>query len=250
MKKITLFGVVVTMAMMMASCDDLNLNNLFSDDDVLGDIIGNATVVISRNGAEGPQTDSIRFISSITDVFDVTVGDMKSEQGASTIDISANVELNDANVELEFPFMYFRLGDTVSGVYPMDTIVTLDLLQGLNFERLVDVLADPAGGNMVLIAENDSCWYITYSGNLTVAQYPTVGKLVEGTFNGIGAWYITQSKVNELNDDINNYNLAHIDDLEYYFPRVTLTGNFSSRRWALIHSIFDAAFTNGGIVAK
>ena len=176
---------------------------------------------------------------------DTNLGD-----GYSTIDISANVTLDNANVPLEFPFMYYRLNDSVTGPYNFDTILTLDMLQNLNFDTLISILSNPDGGNMILIAQNDSCWYITYGGQMVVSSFPAVGHIVQASFSNVQAWYVTQSKVDELSNDINNMNYSHLSDVDYYFPRVTMSGNVSSRRWAVIHTIFDMAFSQGGIAGK
>ena len=53
-----------------------------------------------------------------------------------------------------------------------------------------------------------------------------------------------------LENHIENMNYAHINDINYYFPRVTLSGTVSSRRWSVIHSIFNAAFLQGGMASK
>lgn len=248
MRKKVLFGcIILSLAFAMTSCDGLNLNSIFNPEE---ELVGNASIVITRNNDGVIEHDSIHFTSSLVDVFDFADVDSTLGEGYSTIDISANVNLSEANVSLAFPFMYVRLDDSTAKSYTMDTILTIDLLNGLDFAKLVNVLANPDGGNMVLIAENDSCWYISHAGEFVVTRYPTVGNIVEGTFNNVEAWYVTQAKINELNDDIQNYNFAHLGDLNYYFPRVTINGNINSRRWSIIHSIFNTAFSQGGITSK
>ena len=241
MKKRLFLGVALLFGFFaMTSCEDFNFNqNGFNIDEGL---VGSASVVITSQGTDTTTVDSLHFISSIVDAFNFSEFDSTLGEGFSTIDISANINLNGSNVALEFPFMYYRIDDTVAGTYAMDTILTLDLLQGLNYQTLKNVLASPEGGNMVLIALNDSCWYITYSGNLVVTQYPAIGHMVKANLDNIGAWYVSQSKINELNDDINNMNYSHLSNLDYYFPRVTLSGSVTSRRWDIIHTIFRKAF--------
>ncbi|MBO7488914.1 MAG: hypothetical protein J6T88_01420 [Bacteroidales bacterium] len=248
MKKSTFFVSFILLAMFaFTSCEEMSIDF----DDLTSDaLVGNAAIEITHNGTDGIVTDSMNFKSSIADAFDLSDFDSNLVEGYSTVSISANVNLNDANIELAFPFMYYRINDTLAGTYEFDTILTIEMLHNLNFDTLVNVLANPDGGNMILIAENDSCWYITFDGSLVVTQYPTVGHLIEATVNNASAWYVTQSKVNELSADIDNMNLAHLNDLEYYFPRVSLTGAITSRRWAVTQTIFNTAFRQGGISSK
>lgn len=249
MKKRTLFGCIILFAaMVFTSCDGFNLGP--GTEDELGQLAGHSSLTITRNTSEGSVTDSLRFGSSIVDIFTFETVDTNLPTGYSTIDISANVNLTESNVSLAFPFMYFRLNDTTTGTYQFDTILTLDMLANLNFDTLINILANPDGGNMILIAENDSCWYITYGGDFVVTEFPSVGGIVRANFTNVNAWYVTQSKVNELAQDIDNMNYSHLADVDYYFPRVTFTGSVESRRWAVIHRIFEEAFVNGGISSK
>lgn len=248
MKKSTFIASFILFAVFaLTSCDGMNIN---VDDITGGELVGSASMVVTHNGPNGTLTDSMNFKSSIADAFDLSEYDSTLVEGYSTVAISANVNLTDADVSLSFPFMYYRINDTLSGTYAFDTILTLELLHNLNFDTLINVLANPDGGNMILIAENDSCWYITFGGNMVVTEYPTVGHLIKATVNNATAWYVTQSKVNELSADIDNMNMAHWNDLEYYFPSVTLSGNITSRRWAVTQTIFNTAFSEGGISSK
>lgn len=248
MKKSTFFASFVLLALFaLTSCDEMNIS---VDDITGGELVGSASLTVTHNGPNGIVTDSMNFRSSIADAFDLSKFDSTLVEGYSTVAISANVNLTDADVSLAFPFMYYRINDTLSGSYAFDTILTIEMLHNLNFDTLVNVLANPDGGNMILIAENDSCWYITFDGSLVVTEYPTVGHLINATVSNATAWYVTQSKVNELSADIDNMNYTHLGDLDYYFPRVTLSGNITSRRWAVTQTIFNAAFSQGGISSK
>lgn len=247
MKKNYFIGCLIAVIFAFTSCEGLitNFNEVIGDD-----LSGKASVQISREGQDGTITDSLNFTSSIVDVFNFSDYDTTLSEGYSTIAISANVDLSATNVELDFPFMYYRLNDSVTGAYNLDTVLTLQMLQNFNFASLIDILASPDGGNIVVLAENDSCWYVTYSGQFVVTEYPSMGRIVKGNFNNVEALYVTQNKVNELSDDIENMNFAHINDINYYFPRVTISGNVSSRRWSVIQNIYRAAFMQGGIASK
>ncbi len=185
MKKSTFFVSFILLAMFaFTSCEEMSIDF----DDLTSDaLVGNAAIEITHNGTDGIVTDSMNFKSSIADAFDLSDFDSNLVEGYSTVAISANVNLNDANIELAFPFMYYRINDTLAGTYEFDTILTIEMLHNLNFDTLVNVLANPDGGNMILIAENDSCWYITFDGSLVGTQYPTVGHLIEATVNNASA---------------------------------------------------------------
>lgn len=247
MKNKLFFGSLVLAMFAFTSCEGFvtSLNETIEDG-----LSGNASLTVTRESQDGTITDSLKFTSSIVDVFNLSEYDTTATEGHSTIAISANVDFGEADVELEFPFMYYRLNDSVTGAYDFDTIVTMQMLQNFDFASLLDILANPDGGNMMVLVENDSCWYVTYSGQFVVTEYPTVGHIVKGNFSNVEALYVTQSKVNELSNDIENMNYAHINDINYYFPRVTLSGTVSSRRWSVIHSIFNAAFLQGGMASK
>lgn len=247
MKKLfILCGFAISVFFIATSCEGVEIGETEAPD-----LVGNASIVLTTTVNDSTTvSDTVKFSSSIVDAFDVTLYDSNAAPGYSTVDICANVALDADDVELSFPFMYFRIDDTVTASYEMENILTLDLLQGLDFNKLVDVLANPNGPNMVLMAENDSCWYISFAGSIVVSEYPTVGHVVKCTMDNVRAWYVTQAKINELNDDIENMNFAHLTDLNYYFPLVTINGNINSRRWTLIHTIFNSAFSDGGIVSK
>ena len=247
MKK-TVFGFLSLAAIFcFTSCEEMiNTIDEFTDDE----LVGEASVVISRIGNGETLTDSLTFSSSVVDALDVSRYDQTLPEGYFTLDISANIDFNTSNVELQYPFMLFRLDDTVAQSYTLENILTVEMLSNLDLEALVNIIATPDGPNMLLIAENDSCWYLTFGGQLVVTEYPTIGNLVKAGFNGVNGRYITQSKIDELNSDIENNNFAHLDDLNYYFPEVTLSGNIVSRRWAVARTVYEAAFVNGGLISK
>lgn len=240
MKKFTILGsFIVTALLALTSCEGLTFN---SGEDLINELTGYANVQITRTVGEGTETDSMKFSNSICDVFDFKSVDSTLSAGYSTIGIGANVDLSVSNVELSFPFMYYRLNDSTTGAYNFDTILSMTMLQNFNYESLMDILGNPQGGNMVMIAENDSCWYITYEGQLVVTEFPSIGHLFKCDLNGAKALYVTQAKIDELTSDIENMNYTHMTEPDYYFPSVTLSGNITSRRWALIHNVFNTAF--------
>ena len=221
------------------SCDGIDL---FDDDDnPLEGLLGSATIVVNKDGVN----DTVKYKSSIVDAFS-KIDSLENEKKA-TVGLCANVNLSESNASLQFPFMYFRLEDTVTGNYQFDTVLSADLLLNLNFEAMSNILADPYGGNMVVLAESDTAWYLSHAGSLTISKYPSVGHFVECTFNNVEAFYITQSGIDRFNTDLNNMDFSHANDLGYYFKNATISGNTSSRRTTIVSRLIKTAFEDGGL---
>lgn len=248
MKKVQLGFMFLAAAFALTSCDGI-INTI--EDINNNELVGKASVEVTRT-VNGVTTvvDSLSFTSSIVDALDVNLYDENLPAGFFTVDISANVDFNTSDVELQYPFMLYRIDDTTTKSYTMDNMLSVEMLQNLDLESIINVVATPDGPNMILIAVNDSCWYLSNGGELIVSEYPTVGNLVKANFSNINGRYITQRKVEELNNDIENNNFAHISDLDYYFPEVTLSGSITSRRWAITQTIYESAFINGGLLSK
>lgn len=241
MKKIYFLMMATLMGMFsLTSCDGLNING----DDIVDDLLGEATLIITHSDSE--VADTMNFTTSIIDVFKEP--DTTASPRRASVCINAKVDINTA--DLDFPFLYFRLDDTTTSVYQMDTILTLPLLMNLNFDTIVSLLADPYGGNMLLVAEGEDAWYMSFDGSVTVSEFPGIGHIVKGTFNNVRAFYVTQSAIEQLNTDINNMDFSHANDFEYYFPIVTFSGDFSSRRTSIVQSVMNEAFSQGGISSK
>ena len=204
-------------------------------------LLGSATIVVDKDGV----SDTTKYTSSIVDAFS-KIDSLETEYKAS-VGLCANVNLTESNASLQFPFMYFRLNDTVTGNYQFDTILSMDLLLNLNFETMSQILADPYGDNMILVAESDTAWYLSHAGSLTISQYPSVGHFVECSFNNVEAFYITQSGIDRFNTDINNMDFSHVNDLGYYFPNATISGNSSCRRTTIVSRLIKTAFEEGGL---
>ena len=236
MKKRLFNGILaITCLFSMASCDGVEFINSVIEDGLLG----NSTVYITN---EAGDVDTLAFTSSVADDFSKTVNDITS---VATIDLSANVDLT--SNDLAFPFMAFQFADTTTGSYALDHLLTVERLYHFNFDTLSSILAGPSGTNLIVIAMSDTAWYISDAGNINVSAYPAVGFMLEGTLNNVSAYYITQSNIDRLNQAIDNGTM--VSPNEFIHP-VTMSGNFSSRRAAIIHNLVNNAFVNGGLKNK
>ncbi|MBP5547592.1 MAG: hypothetical protein J6X58_01720 [Bacteroidales bacterium] len=243
MKNKYFFGILLLSAILtMTSCEGIDFN--FDGDNDLDHLVGDASITITMsdsNAANGIRIDTVTFTSSIVDAFTQKVSDTTDEWNVAALDISAKIDLT-TTASISFPFMYIRMSDTIANTYPMTNILTLDVLLGLNYNVLLDLFADPYGGNTMIIVESDTSWFIANSGDIIITDFPLVGHIVAGNFQNIQAFYVTQSNINKLNQDVENYDYSHVNDISYYFPQATISGNIASRRMSAIHNLVEEAF--------
>lgn len=228
MKKHFILGIsIVATIFAMASCEITSDDNSDPGSDIDG-ILGEATIQVACDGV----TTETHFTSSVMDV-------ITEEDAYATIDISACVDLLD--VELEFPYMAFQFRDTTAGIYNLNPVVTPQLLMDFNYETITDMISSPAGFNFVIIAISDTSWFITKSGSINVTSYADrAGDLMEGSFNNVTAYYLTQGNVDRFNDAINDIiGGGGMPDINDYVKEATISGSFSSRRASVVHSIIE-----------
>ena len=236
MKKSLLFSAVALLMMSLSSCDE----GLIIDAVEEG-LLGSAEITITGQNGYYSNDTTIHFASTITDNID-TVIDNQAIIG--TIDIFANVNLREQ--ALAFPFMGFQVSDTTTGTYTLSNVLTADRLRDFKFDSIADIFFNPSGLNVLLIAVSDTAWYISNGGTITITEYPGYGHNMKGTFNNVDAYYFTSSDVKRLNDnwdDIQANGLVLSD----YFEQATINGEFNSRRYAMIHDLINAAYTQRGL---
>lgn len=222
----------------LSSCDELGIIN----DIIEEGLFGQSTVYITTPDQDnGATVDTVNFVSSVVDNFAI-VDSATETSTIATIDFSAQVDLSKA--ELTFPFMVYQVSDTTTGSYTINELLTVDRLRNFNFDTLASIIRSPSGFNFVIIALSDTSWYISNSGAISISEYPAVGYTVKGTFNNVGAYYLSQSDIDRINDAIDNGQMINTDD---YLHQVTITGSFSSRRTSLIHELVQQAFYEGGL---
>lgn len=223
----------------LSSCEDLGIIS----DIIEEGLFGEATVYITNTDQDNNSTvDTVKFASSVVDNFTI-VDDASETSTIATIDFCAQVDLS--NAALAFPFMAFQVSDTATGSYTVNEFLTTERLRNFNFDTLASIIRSPAGFNLVVIALSDTAWYISNSGAINISEFPAVGYTVKGTFNNVKAYYVTQSDIDRINDDM--MNTGQMIDLDGYLPQVTLTGSFSSRRTTIIHDLVQQAFYEGGL---
>lgn len=236
MKKGLLFSAVALLMMSLSSCDE----NLLIDAVEEG-LLGSAEITITGQNGYYSNDTTIHFASTITDNIDTVI---ENQAVIGTIDIFANVNLREQ--ALAFPFMGFQITDTTTGTYTLSNVLTADRLRNFKFDSIADIFFNPSGFNVLLIAVSDTAWYISNGGTITITEYPGYGHNMKGTFNNVDAYYFTSSDVKRLNDnwdDIQANGLVLSD----YFEQATINGEFNSRRYAMIHDLINAAYTQRGL---
>ena len=236
MKKSLLFSAVALLMMSLSSCDE----NLLIDAVEEG-LLGSAEITITGQNGYYSNDTTIHFASTITDNIDTVI---ENQAVIGTIDIFANVNLREQ--ALAFPFMGFQITDTTTGTYTLSNVLTADRLRDFKFDSIADIFFNPSGLNVLLIAVSDTAWYISNGGTITITEYPGYGHNMKGTFNNVDAYYFTSSDVKRLNDnwdDIQANGLVLSD----YFDQATINGEFNSRRYAMIHDLINAAYTQRGL---
>ncbi len=236
MKKSLLFSAVALLMMSLSSCDE----GLIIDAVEEG-LLGSAEITITGQNGYYSNDTTIHFASTITDNIDTVI---ENQAVIGTIDIFANVNLREQ--ALAFPFMGFQVSDTNTGTYTLSNVLTADRLRDFKFDSIADIFFNPSGLNVLLIAVSDTAWYISNGGTITITEYPGYGHNMKGTFNNVDAYYFTSSDVKRLNDnwdDIQANGLVLSD----YFDQATINGEFNSRRYAMIHDLIDAAYTQRGL---
>jgi hypothetical protein len=236
MKKSLLFSAVALLMMSLSSCDE----GLIIDAVEEG-LLGSAEITITGQNGYYSNDTTIHFASTITDNIDTVI---ENQAVIGTIDIFANVNLREQ--ALAFPFMGFQVSDTTTGTYTLSNVLTADRLRDFKFDSIADIFFNPSGLNVLLIAVSDTAWYISNGGTITITEYPGYGHNMKGTFNNVDAYYFTSSDVKRLNDnwdDIQANGLVLSD----YFEQATINGEFNSRRYAMIHDLINAAYTQRGL---
>lgn len=242
MRKSLLWGAAAALALSLTSCDPENVASF-----VNAGLTGDAEIIITGQGGYYGDNDTIEFASTLCDEMDTIVsvnGEIKEYVG--TLDLFANIDLSADGATLRYPFMGFQISDSTTGTYTMTDVLTPERLRNFKFDSIADIVFNPSGFNVMVIAVSDTSWYVTYGGTITITQYPALsGQKMKGTFNNVQAYYFTESDVEGVQEHLNDANF----DLGVYFTKTaTINGEFKSKRWpSIIKAIIDEAYNNRGL---
>ena len=241
MKKHLLWGAAAALVLSLSSCDDDSVATMINTG-----LLGDAEITISgQNGYYG-DNDTLEFASTITDEMDtvVTVNGVDRAY-VGTLDLFANVDLSSDGATLRYPFMGFQVSDSTTGTYTLSNVLTPERLRNFKFDSIADIVFNPCGFNVMIIAISDTAWYVTYGGSINITEYPGVGQNMRGTFNNVQAYYFTESDIEGIQEHLDDpdFNLGN-----YFTKTATINGDFKSKRYpALIRTIINEAYNNRGL---
>lgn len=221
-KNILLAAIAAILLFAFSSCEGFLEQILGSADIVLNDPQGGTFYA-----PDGPAVDSLHFSSSVSDAI------ATSDTTSGYLTLGANIDLTQADV-LAYPYLGVNVSDTLAGVHALDSI-TLETLYRLNVGNLLTSIANT---NLVVLAVADTAWYVSCGGTVDVTTLGTYGHLTEGQLLDIQMFYLTQSGIDHISDlmdraaNLDPTAVAELANFNFntFFPKVTLTGNYSSRR--------------------
>lgn len=242
MKKNLFLGAAAALVLSLTSCDPSTVTSM-----VDAGLLGDAEIFITGQNGFYDDNDTIEFASTITDELDtiITINDVDRAY-VGTLDLFANVDLSEDGAALRYPFMGFQISDSTTGTYTMSDVLTPERLRNFKFDSIADIVFNPSGFNVMIIAVSDTSWYVSCGGTITITEYPQLsGQKMRGSFNNVQAYYFTESDVEGVQEHLNDpdFNLA-----TYFTKTATINGDFKSKRWpALIRTIIDEAYNNRGL---
>ena len=240
MKKHLLWGAAAALALLFSSCDEDSAQMVTQM--VESGLLGSAEITVTGQNGFNAENANIEFASTIMDEFDTVVDNIAY---VGTLDLFANVDLSANGATLRYPFMGFQFSDSTTGTYTITEVLTPQRLRNFKFDSIADIVFNPSGFNVLLIAISDTSWYIAYDGTITVTEYPGSGNNMRGTLNNVHAYYFTESDVEGIQEHLNdpNFNLA-----TYFTKTATINGEFKSKRYpALVTKIVNEAYRSRGL---
>ena len=246
MKK-TFTTILMAMACMavFTACDE-DITDLFTDDDVLGNI------TLTTSNANGPQLyandTTLQFKSALCNVnmrnvsVSVNVDELDFEYDTSNINVNAgaifvgvtgnNITSNTSNID--WPVCGINLRDTLPGSYfvcvPVTTFEFLNYIDTTSINSMITagLQYKDLPFNLFAVAAGREAYYIGYRGFINVTAFGGNGTMVEGTINNLKAYYITLDQIRALlaltPEERSQITLAET------LSSVTFNGSFSSLR--------------------
>jgi len=228
MKKLLVSAIVAFAGMIaFSSCDPTELFN---------EISGDASVVVTVPTADSESiyTDgqTLSFTSCLTDFVVVD-----SASSLNNVFLAAYVNLMESSV-LETPYMGWSLNDTLPGTYTLQCPINNENIFNINPNNL---LTQEAGLNIFVIMASEEAYYLAKGGQISLTDYPGLGRCATGSFDNVQCYYITSAKVNHLKELYEAAEAGDLDaaqylstlDLDEYFETVAINGNFNGRRIAI-----------------
>ena len=210
------FVIVFALPFIFTSCEG-EFGDMFGD--ILDQASGNAEICALDEISNDTVFNGTFEFSAISDI-DTTIENVDISY---LIGLSAHTSLEEQ--EIGFPYMLCTLSDTLQGLHNVDFAIDTTFILNFNYEEF----AKTNRKNIIAIIEDEENWYIGSTGGIRLEQYESYGGLVEGTFDNIVAYHLTQEIVNNVTSDYNSGNIVSALARIANIPTVILKGSFSSR---------------------
>ena len=202
----------------LAGCEGTDFNGMFGD--LIGDIVGNASVVAYDQTTNDTAYTAIFNASTITYI-DTVIDDVEISYLAN---IAANTNIDSG--EIDFPYMFFILTDTVApDYYTINLQIDTSFIMNFNFDEFIDNRND----NLLVIALSETNWLIASNGAINLNSYEGYGGEIMGNFRNLIAYELTQEMVNAIVEDVENEDMVSALEKIESIPCLRLDGNFESR---------------------
>lgn len=236
---------MAALVLSLSACDEESIQTV--NDALEAGLLGSAEITVTGQNGFDAQNAEIEFASTIMDHFDTVVTVNGSDRAyVGTLDLFANVDLNAEGAKLRYPFMGFQFSDSVAGTYTLSEVLTPQRLRNFKFDSIADIVFQPSGFNVLVIAIDDTSWYVSKGGGeITITEYPTTGQNMRGTLNNVEVYYFTETDVEAIQEHLNepNFNLDN-----YFHNTAIVSGTFKSKSYPfLIRKIIDEAYKNRGL---
>ena len=192
-------------------------------DDFFGDLLDQASGSAEVFALEENSNDTIfngSFEFSAVSVIDTTIENVDISY---LIGISAHTSLEEQ--EIDFPYMLCTLGDTLEGLHTVNFTIDTSFILNFDYEEFVQTNRE----NIVAIIADEENWYIGSSGSIQLDVYEGYGGLVDGSFNNVIAYHLTQEIVDDVVDNYEAGNIVQTLGIIANIPTVRFHGRIPSR---------------------
>ena len=192
-------------------------------DDFFGDLLDQASGSAEVFALVANSNDTVfnsTFEFSAVSVIDTTIENVDISY---LIGVSAHTSLEEQ--EIDFPYMLCTLGDTLEGLHTVNFVIDTSFILNFDYEEFVQTNRE----NIVAIIADEENWFIGSSGNIQLDVYEGYGGLIDGSFNNVVAYHLTQEIVDDVVDNYEAGNIVQTIGIIANIPTVTLHGSFSSR---------------------
>jgi hypothetical protein len=192
-------------------------------EDFFGDLLDQASGSAEVFALEENSNDTVfngSFEFSAVSVIDTTIENVDISY---LIGISAHTSMEEQ--QIDFPYMLCTLGDTLEGLHIVNFTIDTSFILNFDYEEFVQTNRE----NIAAIIADEEKWYIGSSGSIQLDVYEGYGGLVDGSFNNVIAYHLTQEIVDDVVDNYEAGNIVQTLGIIANIPTVTLHGNFSSR---------------------